>query len=146
MALDDSPWVFRYDNKWFVSELPKEQMLAQLQAQRDWDTENARVNHWALAIGIGAAAGTVATFVLTLWLGAPPVLNLFLLPVGFAIGAVAGGRINESLRTKRPEDAQLPPRPKAATITKVPRRVVANGDALLSAKEIIRLSTPDKTR
>lgn len=22
MALDDSPWVFRFDNKWFVSELP----------------------------------------------------------------------------------------------------------------------------
>ena len=144
MALDDSPWVFRYDNKWFVSELPREEMLAQLKAQRDWDTENARVNRWALAIGVGAAVGVVVTFVVSLWLGAPPVLNLFLLPVGFAVGAVLGGRINESLRTKRPEDADLPPRPKAAAMTKVPRRVVANSDALLSAREIIRLSTPDR--
>lgn len=144
MALDESPWVFRYDNKWFVSELPKAEAIAQLNAQREWDTENARVNRWALAIGIGAAIGTVLTYLGGSLLGAPPVLNLFLLPVGFAVGAVIGGRINESLRRTRPADASLPPRPKAATMTKVPRRVVANADPSLSATEIIQLSTAPK--
>jgi hypothetical protein len=144
MALDESPWVFRYDNKWFVSELPKAEAVAQLDAQRAWDTENARVNHWALAIGIGAAVGTILTFIGSWLLGAPPVLNLFLLPIGFAAGAVIGGKTNEGLRRTRPEDASLPPRPKAAPMTKVPRRVVANADSSLSAKEIIELSTAPK--
>jgi len=144
MALDNNPWVFRFDNKTFVSELPGEQALAQLEAQRTWDTQNARVNRWALAIGIGAAIGVIATFAATAALGAPPVLNLFVLPVGFAVGAVLGGKVNESLRKNRPDDASLSPRPSATAITKVPRRVVATAPEHSTAAEIIRLSTPGK--
>lgn len=146
MALDDSPWVFRFDNKWFVSELPREKALAQLEAQRAWDIENARVNRWGLAIGIGAALGTVLTFGAGLLLGAPPVLNLFLLPIGFAVGAVIGGRTAERLRTTRAEDAALPDRPKAVAMIRVPRRVVMHAESDLSAKEIIDLSTAPKRR
>lgn len=144
MALDDSPWVFRFDNKWFVSELPREEMLAQLRAQQEWDARNARVNRWGLSIGIGAAIGTALTLAGGWFLGAPPVLNLFLLPIGFAVGAVIGARANEGLRKSRPEDAALPDRPKAARVTKIPRRVFVTADPSLSAKEIIRLSTAPK--
>lgn len=144
MALDDSPWVFRFDNKWFVSELPKAEAIGQLAAQRDWDTANARANRWALSIGIGAAIGTVLTFAAGSFLGAPPVLNLFLLPVGFAIGAVIGGRVAEALRRSRGSDAALPDRPKAVALTRVPRRVVLHAEPDLTAKEIIQLSTAPK--
>lgn len=146
MALDDSPWVFRFDNKWFVSELPGDQALAQLTAQQAWDAANGKVNRWGLAIGIGAAVGTVATFLGGSFLGAPPVLNLFLLPIGFAVGAVIGARVNEFLRQSRPADAALPDRPKAVAVTRVPRRVMMHAEPDLSAKEIIQLSTAPKRR
>ena len=138
------PNVVRFDNKLFVSLRPATELAAQLAAQRAWDDANARVNHWAWAIGIGAAAGSVVTFVATWFLGAPPVINLFLLPVGFAIGAVVGGRINESLRSRRPADAALGPRPTSIPMVKIPRRVAADADRLSTAQELIDLSSPNR--
>jgi hypothetical protein len=138
------PNVVRFDNKLFVSLRPATELAAQLAAQRAWDDANARANHWAWAIGIGAAAGSAATFVATWFLGAPPVINLFLLPVGFAIGAVVGGRINESLRSRRPADAALGARPTSIPMVKIPRRVAATADRLSTAQELIDLSSPDR--
>lgn len=143
MPVDENhPNIVRFDRKLWVSQLSAEELAAQIAAQRAWDDSNARANHWALAIGIGAAIGTVLTFVAATLLGAPPVMNLFVLPVGFAVGAVLGGMVNERLRPKRPADAALGARPPVAPMTRIPRRVAATADADSTAKQLIELSTP----
>jgi len=141
-TLDDHPNCVRFDRKLWVSELPREELHAQLVAQRAWDDEHDRVNRWWLALGLGGLVGVGAALALFTAVGAPPVLNLFTLPIGFAIGAVVGARINEWLRPRRAADAALPPRPTVATMTKVPRRVAATTPLTASAREIIELSTP----
>lgn len=140
MAIDENhPNVVRFDNKLWVSTLPREDLAAQLTAQKTWDDANARANRWALAIGIGAAAGTAASYFVSTALGAPPAVNLFLLPVGFAIGAVLGGLVNERLRPTRPADAALGPRPAVEPMTRIPRRVAATADPNSTAQELIDL-------
>ena len=141
-VLDDHPNCLRFDGKLWVSEVPRGELQAQLIAQRAWDAQNERVNRWWVALGLGAAVGVAVALALETWLGAPPVLNLFVLPVGFAIGAVVGARINEWLRPRRAADAELPPRPKVVAMTKVPRRVAATASPSATAREIIALSTP----
>jgi hypothetical protein len=141
MALDENPRVLRFDGKLWVSEMPREELERQLLAQRAWDDANAKANHWALAISIGAVVGTALTLAIGYLTRMPPVVNLFVLPVGFGIGAVLGGLVNERLRPRRPADAALPARPKAAPMVKVPRRVASLTDATSTAKQIIDLST-----
>ncbi len=141
-VLDDHPYCLRFDGKLWVSELPREELAAQLVAQRAWDAEHDRINRWWLALGIGAAVGVAATFALGSWAGAPPAINLFTLPAGFAVGAVLGARINEYLRPQRSADAELPPRPTVAHMTKVPRRVAATASPSATARELIDLSSP----
>ena len=68
-------------------------------------------------------------------------VNLFLLPVGFAVGAVLGGMVAERLRPARPADAALVDRPAVAAMTRIPRRVAGRADAGSSAQELIDLST-----
>ncbi len=145
VAIDEThPNVVRFDNKLWVSLLPREQLSQQLAAQKSWDDANARANRWALAIGIGAVAGAALCYLITRLLGAPPVLNLFLLPVGFAIGAVLGGLVNERLRPSRPADAALGPRPLVDEMTRIPRRVASTAERSIGAQELIELSTPGR--
>ncbi len=142
MAIDEShPNVVRFDNKLWVSTLPREELAAQLSAQKAWDDASARANRWALAIGIGAVAGTGITYLAATALGAPTVVNLFLLPVGFGIGAVLGGLVNERLRPSRPADAALGERPTVEEMTRIPRRVANTADPSLAAHELIELSS-----
>lgn len=142
MPIDEShPNVVRFDRKLWVSTLPADQLAAQITAQRAWDDANSRVNRWPWAIGVGAAIGTGVLLVVTTLLGAPPVVNLFLLPVGFAVGAVLGGMVAERLRPTRPADAALGDRPAVLAMTRIPRRVAARADAESSAQELIDLCT-----
>ncbi len=142
MPIDEShPNVVRFDRKLWVSTLPAEELAAQITAQRAWDDANSRVNRWPWAIGIGAVVGTAALYAATTLLGAPPVVNLFLLPVGFAVGAVLGGLVSERLRPRRDADAALGDRPKVDPMTRIPRRVAARADADSTAQELIDLST-----
>lgn len=142
MPIDEShPNVVRFDRRLWVSPLPAEELAAQITAQRAWDDANSRANHWPWAIGIGAVIGTGALYAATTALGAPTVVNLFLLPIGFAIGAVLGGLVSERLRPRREADAALGLRPKVEPMTLIPRRVAARADASSSAQELITLST-----
>jgi hypothetical protein len=142
VPIDEShPNVVRFDRKLWVSPLPADELAEQIRAQRAWDDANSRANHWPWAIGIGAAVGSVATYVITALLGAPPVINLFLLPAGFAAGAVLGGLVSERLRPRRDADAALGPRPKVEPMTRIPRRVAARADADSTAAELIELCT-----
>ncbi len=142
MAIDEShPNVVRFDNKLWVSTLPSAELAGQLIAQKAWDDANARANRWGLAISIGAVAGSAVSYLVTRFLGAPPVVNLFLLPVGFAVGAVLGGLINERLRPTRAADQALGARPSVHEMTRIPRRVVALADPLSTASELIDLAS-----
>lgn len=139
--LDDHPNCLRFDGKLWVSELPREELQEQLLAQRRWDDANERANRWWVAIVLGGVVGTAAALGLSVALGAPPILNLFTLPIGFAVGAVVGARINEAIRPSRAADRALGERPRVAPMTKVPRRVAATTPLTATAREIIELST-----
>ncbi|MCY7412977.1 MAG: hypothetical protein LH471_08105 [Salinibacterium sp.] len=143
-GLDEHPNCLRFDRKLWVSELPREELYFQLVAQRAWDDQHERVNRWQLALALGAAVGVAVALGVSAWLGAPPALNLFTLPIGFGVGAVLGARVNEWLRPRRAADAALPPRPTVAAMTKVPRRVAAMTPLTATAREIIELSTPPR--
>ncbi len=145
MAVTEShPNVVRFDRKLWVSTIASDELAAQIDAQRAWDAANSRVNRWPIAIGLGAVVGSVVTFALTALLGAPPIANLFLLPLGFAIGAVLGAVVSEQLRPRRPADAALGPRPATAVMTRLPRHVATRADADSTAQELIDLSTARK--
>ncbi len=145
MAVDEShPYVVRFDRKLWVSPIPSEELAAQITAQRQWDAANSQVNRWPLAIGLGAAVGTAAVYLLGSLLGAPPAVNLFILPLGFAVGAVLGAVVSERLRPRRPADAALGPRPSTAVMTRLPRHVMATADPESTAQELIDLATPRK--
>ena len=143
-VLDDHPNCVRFDGKLWVSELPREELAAQLAAQRAWDNAQERANRWWLALGLGGIVGVGLAFAIFTAAGAPPVLNLFTLPIGFAIGAVLGARVNEWLRPRRAADAALGERPRVAPMTKVPRRVAETTPLTATAKEIIELSSPSR--
>ncbi len=124
MALEDNPWVFRHEGKLWVSELPREQMLYQLNDQRAWDAANARHERWGFAIAVGAAVGVLVFFVLGSLAGLPTVVNLFVLPVGFAVGAVLGAVVNKRVRAVALHNSPLPARPVIAAMVRIPPEVV----------------------
>jgi len=124
MALDDNPWVFRHEGKLWVSELPREQMQGQLNDQRAWDAANARHERWGFAIAIGAAAGVLVFFGLGSFAGLPAVVNLFVLPVGFGIGAVLGAVVNKRVRAVALQNSPLPVRPVIAAMVRIPPEVI----------------------
>ncbi len=143
MAVDEThPNVVRFDGKLWVSELESEQLLPQLTAQRAWDDANDKANRWWLALGIGGIAGVAAALWLSTIFGAPPLLNLFTLPIGFAVGAVSGAQVNEKLRPTRAADQALGVRPQAALMVRLPRHVARSAPATFTARELIELSTP----
>ncbi len=145
MAVDEShPNVVRFDRKLWVSPIPSDELAAQITAQRAWDVEKSRVNRWPLAIGLGAAVGTAVIYVVGSLLGAPPVVNLFILPLGFGAGAVLGAVVSERMRPSRPADAALGPRPTTAVMTRLPRHVTAQADPDSTAQELIDLATARK--
>lgn len=139
MALDNHPNVFRYEGKLWVSELPREQAHAQLVAQRAWDAATTRHQRWWVAIVIGAVVGVAAILGLGFALGAPPVIYLFVLPVGFGAGAVLGAVVNKRLLG----DDLLPTsqRPTVVPLTKVPFLVARRTPPDAMVAEIIDAST-----
>lgn len=139
MALDDHPNVFRYEGKLWVSELPREEAHRQLVAQRAWDAATAKQQRWWVAIVVGAAVGVLAVLGLGIALGAPPVIYLFVLPVGFGAGAVLGAVVNKRLLGV--EALPATERPEVVHLTKVPFLVARRAAADATAREIIDAST-----
>ena len=136
MALDENPWVFRFEGKLWVSETPRERAISELRAQRAWDAPNARLQRWWMAIAIGAVVGVVATLALGNATGIPPAVYLFALPVGFGIGAVLGALVNKRI-TPESRHASLPERPCAPFLVRVPPRVASKAPADASARDLI---------
>lgn len=139
MALDDNPWVFRFEGKLWVSESPREVALDRVRAQRAWDARNAKLQRWWVAIAVGAAVGVAATLALGAVTGVPPALYLFALPVGFGIGAVLGALVNQRLNPAAAHES-LPPRPTTPLLVRIPPRVAAKAPDDASARELIEWS------
>lgn len=137
MALDDNPYVFRHEGKLWVSELPREEMQRQLADQAAWDVANARHERWGLAIAIGAALGVVISFSLAYVAGLPPVINLFILPLGFAVGAVLGAVVNKRVRAVSLENSPLPPRPVIGAMVRIPPEVIKRAPEDSTAKQLV---------
>lgn len=137
MALDDHPNVFSFEGRLWVSELPRDQARAQLQDQRAWDSANLRYERWGLAIALGAAAGVLVTLGLGTLAGQPPAVNLFILPIGFAVGAVLGAVINKRVRARALENSPLPPRPVITAIVRVPLEVAKRAPGDSTASQLI---------
>jgi hypothetical protein len=135
--LDDNPWVFRHEGRLWVSELPRDEMLRQLTDQRAWDAANARHERWGLAIATGAAAGVLAFFGLGSLAGLPPVINLFVLPVGYAVGAVLGAVVNKRVRAVALQNSPLPARPVIAAMVRIPPEVLKKAPADSTARQLI---------
>lgn len=137
MALDDNPHVFRHEGKLWVSELPRDEAQRQLADQRAWDAANAKHERWGLAIAIGAAVGVLVFYGLGSLAGAPPVVNLFVLPVGFAVGAVLGAVVNKRVRAVALQNSPLPARPVVATMVRIPPEVVKRAPEDSTATQLI---------
>jgi len=138
-ALDDNPWVFRYEGKLWVSEAPRERAVVELRAQREWDARNAKLQRWWVAISIGAVVGVVATLALGNDTGIPPAVYLFALPVGFGIGAVVGALVNRRINPEA-YHVSLPERPTTPVLVKVPPRVASKAPADASARDLMEWS------
>jgi hypothetical protein len=137
MGLDDNPHVFRHEGRLWVSELPREEALRQVNDQRAWDAANARHERWGLAIAIGAAAGVLVTYGLGTLAGLPPVINLFVLPIGFAVGAVLGAVVNKRVRAVALHNSPLPARPVIAAMVRIPPEVVKKAPPDSTARQLI---------
>jgi hypothetical protein len=137
MALDDNPYVFRHEGKLWVSELPRDEMQRQLADQAAWDVANARHERWGLAIAIGAAVGVLVSYALGALAGLPPVVNLFLLPLGFAAGAVLGAVVNKRVRAVALQNSPLPPRPTIAAMIRIPPEVIKRAPEDSTAKQLV---------
>ena len=136
MALDDNPWVFRYEGKLWVSETGRERALSELRAQREWDALNAKLQRWWVAIAIGAVVGVVLTLALGTATAVPPAIYLFALPIGFGIGAVLGALVNKRV-TPESAHVSLPQRPTTPLLVRVPPRVAAKAPSDASARDLI---------
>lgn len=145
MALDDNPYCFRFEGKLWVSELPREEMLRQITNQRAWDAANARYERWGIAIALGAVAGVLLTVGLGMLAGLPPVVNLFILPVGFGVGAVLGAVVNKRVRASALQNSPLPDRPTIAPMTRVPRSLAAKAPEDATARQILDWISPKKS-
>ncbi|MBX3100016.1 MAG: hypothetical protein KF761_10605 [Salinibacterium sp.] len=139
MALDDNPWVFRYEGKLWVSETGRERAVSELRAQREWDALNAKLQRWWVAIAIGAVVGVVLTLALGTATAVPPVIYLFALPIGFGVGAVLGALVNKRI-TPESAHVSLPERPTTPFLVRVPPRVAAKAPADASARDLIEWS------
>lgn len=139
MALDENPWVFRYEGKLWVSETPRERAYSELKAQREWDALNAKLQRWWVAIGIGAVVGVGATLGLGSVLEIPPAFYLVGLPIGFGVGAVVGALINRRISPEA-QHASLPERPTTPFLVKVPPRVASKAPSDASARDLIEWS------
>ena len=137
MGLDENPNVFRHEGRLWVSELPREEMLRQVNDQRAWDAANARHERWGLAIAIGAAVGVLVFYGLGSLAGLPPVVNLFVLPLGFAVGAVLGAVVNKRVRAMSLQNSPLPARPVIAAMVRIPPEVVKKAPADSTARQLI---------
>jgi len=136
MSLDGNPWVFRYEGKLWVSEAPRERALSELRAQRAWDSQNAKLQRWWVAIAIGAAIGVGGTLALGTVTGIAPAVYLVLLPVGFGVGAVLGALVNKRITPDAAHES-LPARPSTPFLVKVPPRVASKAPADASARDLI---------
>lgn len=143
MALDDHPNVFRYEGKLWVSLEPREVAHAQLVAQRAWDAAQAKQQRWWPAIAIGAAVGTAAVLGLGIFLGMPPAIYLFVLPVGFGVGAVLGASVNKRLLGSNDlgPDAPATARPQIPRLVRVPPGVARKAAPDSTASDLIAWST-----
>ncbi|MEP6480587.1 MAG: hypothetical protein ABJA94_01115 [Rhodoglobus sp.] len=137
MGLEENPNVFRYEGRLWVSEVPREQMLQQVVDQRAWDAANARHERWGLAIAIGAVVGVLAFYGIGSALRLPSVGNLFILPVGFAVGAVLGAVVNKRVRASALQNSPLPERPVIATMVRIPPEVIKRAPADSTAKQLV---------
>ena len=139
MSLDEHPNVFRYEGKLWVSEAPRERAVAELQAQREWDGQNAKLQRWWVAIVIGAVVGVAGTLALGTFAGLAPAIYLVLLPVGFGVGAVLGALVNKRINPEA-KHPSMPARPTTPLLVRVPPRVASKAPADASAKDLIEWS------
>jgi hypothetical protein len=140
MALDQHPYAFRYEGRWWVSETPREEARNRLDAQRDWDRRNARAQRWWVSITIGATLGVALAFGLGMLVNLPPFVYLISLPVGFGVGAVVAALINKRIQGTDAAHATMPKRPSIPELTLIPRGVVRKATDDASAAELIRWS------
>ena len=140
MALDNHPNVFQFGGRAWVSELPREEALAQLTAQRAWDVATVRAQRWWIAISIGSALGTALTWWLAALAGAPLFANVVFLPIGFAIGAVLGAVVNKRILGDALATVSATERPTLVKLTRVPSRVVRTADPMSTVAEIVAIS------
>lgn len=124
MALDSHPHAFRFEGRWWVSELPAADALALLTAQRRWDAAQVRAQRWAVALVIGALVGTGGMLGIGVLAGLAPALYLVLLPLGFGVGVVVGAIVNRRLLGDRLTEAPATPRPVTGRLVRVPPAVV----------------------
>lgn len=141
MAIEDNPYVFRFEGRLWVSEEPRETAAAQLRAQREWDRQNARLQHWWVAISVSAVAGVAVTLYLGTSAGLAPAIYLVLLPIGFGAGAVLGALVNKRFFAPELQHGSLPPRPELAKLTRIPSRVARAAPDNASARDLIDWST-----
>lgn len=141
MPLDEHPNVLRHDGRLWVSDIPRERLRAQIADQRAWDAVTARRERWGLAISLGAVAGVLVTVGIATLAGAPPVANVFILPVGFAVGAVLGAVVNKRILARAPRVPDRGPRPTVATMVRIPPEVVKRAPVDAGVEQLIRWST-----
>jgi hypothetical protein len=140
MALEQHPYAFRYEGRWWVSETPREEARNRLDAQRDWDRRNARAQRWWVSISIGAALGVALAFGLGVLVNLPAFVYLISLPVGFGVGAIVAALINKRIQGDVAEHASMPKRPGIPPLTLVPRGVARRATDDASAADLIRWS------
>ena len=140
MALEDHPNVFRFDGRLWVSELPREQMHAQLVEQRAWDAAHVKSERWTWAIAIGAAAGCAVTLGLGTLVAMPPAIYLVLLPIGFGIGAVLGAVINKRILAAAGKTPASTPRPVLDELLKIPAAVARKTDESTPTADLMERS------
>jgi hypothetical protein len=64
-------------------------------------------------------------------------VNLFLLPLGFAVGAVLGAVVNKRVRAAALQNSPLPPRPVIAAMVRIPPEVIKRAPEDATAKELL---------
>jgi hypothetical protein len=140
MALDQHPYAFRYEGRWWVSETPREEAHRRLDEQRDWDRRNARAQRWWVSITIGAVLGVALAFGLGVLVNLAAFVYLVSLPVGFAVGAVVAAVLNKRIQGPEAEHASMPKRPSIPQLTLVPRGVARRATDDATAADLIRWS------
>lgn len=140
MTLENHPNVFHFEGKLWVSEIPREKALAQLEQQRAWDSENAKLQRWWPAIIIGAVLGTAGILGLGILMGMAPGLYLTLLPIGFGAGAILGALVNKRFVSPEAQHPSMPPRPVTAKLTRIPSRVAQAAPEDATAHQLIEWS------